>query len=376
MLKKYLFFYLKTGGGHYAPAKSVASILEHDEECPIDPILADGMDGAPKLLKKLIIDGYSASQTHMIKAFEFLYGLHKIKPIAYVSRFIVTTLIKNAVKRRIQQERPSVIVNFHFFLIEPIQIALKKIKSDIPVITVVTDPYTAHPLWFLKKNQQMIVFSEQVKNTAVHEGINSNMIKVFPFVIDSKFSVPIKETEKELLKIKHKIDTTKKSILIMGGGDGLPGAAKLIRKMALSKINANVLLVCGRNKKLLNYAEKIKQKYGFTALQIYPFIPFVRELIAVSDLVITKCGASTFMEILLMNKVPLINNYIWEQEKGNMEYICRNKFGAYIRSPNKLVREASQILNNPQVLSSYEKTIKNAELKNGVIEVASYLTSV
>jgi processive 1,2-diacylglycerol beta-glucosyltransferase/1,2-diacylglycerol 3-beta-galactosyltransferase len=37
-------------------------------------------------------------------------------------------------------------------------------------------------------------------------------------------------------------------------------------------------------------------------------------------LLFSKCGASTFMEILLSKKIPIITDYIWEQEKGNVDY--------------------------------------------------------
>jgi len=376
MYRKYLFFYLKTGGGHYAPAKAVARILEQDENHPIDPVLADGMDGAPLILKKMVVDGYSFSQTRSIKSFEFLYALHKLLPFAKMSRAIVTKLITRAVTERIRNERPSVIVNFHFFLIEPIQKAVEKLKLNIPVITVVTDPYTAHPLWFLSKAQKMIVFSEQVKETAIKNGVDASSIRIFPFAIDEKFSTKLSTAEINQLRIKHQFSADKKIVLIMGGGDGLPGATKLLKRLAYHGSEADVILVCGRNQKLYKYAEKLKSEYCFDNLRIYPFVTFIKELLSISDLVITKCGASTFMEILLMNKVPLVNSYIWEQEKGNVEFICKNSFGKYIKSPQKLINEAEMLLNDPLKLKTYENSIKNAGLQNGVREVAGYLNSM
>jgi len=43
---------------------------------------------------------------------------------------------------------------------------------------------------------------------------------------------------------------------------------------------------------------------------------FIYELINISDVVLTKCGASTIMENINLKKVPVVNDYIWEQEQG------------------------------------------------------------
>ena len=48
----------------------------------------------------------------------------------------------------------------------------------------------------------------------------------------------------------------------------------------------------------------------------------------------------------------------------------------YIKSPNKLIKEATALLNNPDKLNSYTAAIKRANLRNGVHEVAGYLNEM
>jgi processive 1,2-diacylglycerol beta-glucosyltransferase/1,2-diacylglycerol 3-beta-galactosyltransferase len=43
------------------------------------------------------------------------------------------------------------------------------------------------------------------------------------------------------------------------------------------------------------------------------------------------------MEILMMGKVPVVNSYIREQEKGNVEFIIRNKLGFYEPNVKKMI---------------------------------------
>ena len=111
-------------------------------------------------------------------------------------------------------------------------------------------------------------------------------------------------------------------------------------------------------------------------LYIYGYVDFIYELINVSDVVITKCGASTFMEILVSGKVPVISNYIWEQEKGNMEFIRDNSLGIYENDINKLPGKTMDILQNESIYNFYVNNIRNAQIKNGTPEVSEFLVSL
>jgi len=46
------------------------------------------------------------------------------------------------------------------------------------------------------------------------------------------------------------------------------------------------------------------------------FVDFVYDLLNATDILLTKCGASTIMEILMYEKIPVIIDYLWEQELG------------------------------------------------------------
>jgi len=79
------------------------------------------------------------------------------------------------------------------------------------------------------------------------------------------------------------------------------------------------------------------------------------------------------MEILMMNKIPLINSYIREQEKGNVEFVLHNNLGIYETSVSKMVAVVKNMLASEDNMSQYYTNIKNMNLKNGTQEVAEYL---
>ena len=369
----YLFFYLKTGGGHLAPAKAVAEKIRSRRKSDLEILLVDGLSESNRFVKKVIEDGYKTAINKAAWTFEFLYALHKIIIVSRVTASIVSYFIRPGIEKQILEIRPKKIVLFHFFLIKPVFDILKANNLDIPVITVVTDPFTAHPIWFLQKGQNYIVFSELLKDWCINKGIDQDNLHVFPFVLDSKFSREISETKKLLIRKNLGFKCVSKIILIIGGGEGMPKGKKILKKIIARNMDAEIAIVCGKNSKLFSKATKLKDKYGISNLKVYGFIDFVHSLISISDIVITKCGASTSMEILMMGKVPVINNYIWEQEKGNMEFVCRKKMGILEKNTSFLPDVLQRLLTDIEYYNSLRNNIKNASISNGVGQVSEYI---
>jgi UDP-N-acetylglucosamine:LPS N-acetylglucosamine transferase len=372
-LEKYLFFYLKTGGGHLAPAKAVAERIRSKHKFKAEILLADGLSESKYFIKKFIEDGYKTAVNKAIWTYEFLYAVHKIKTVSRFTAALVSYFIKPGIEKQILVTKPKKIVIFHFFLIKPVYDVLKRHNLDIHVITVVTDPFTAHPIWFLQREQNYIVFSELLRRKCIERGINKESLKVFPFVLDKKYSQKISESKNLRIRRNLGFESDSKIILIMGGGDGMPRSKKILKNIIAENIDAEIALVCGKNKKLCSQAMKLKNKYGIENLKIYGFIDFIHSLLNISDVVITKCGASTFMEVLMTGKVPIINNYIWEQEKGNMEFVCRNNMGILEKNTGSLPNVLHRLLTDKEFYNSISTNIRNASLRNGVGQVSDYI---
>jgi len=370
---KYLFLYLKTGGGHLAPAKAVAEKIKTKRRVDVEILLVDGLSESNIFVKKVIEDGYKNAINKAAWTFEFLYALHKITAVSKLTASLVSYFVKPGLEKQILETMPMKIVVFHFFLIKPVFEIIKAHSLDIPVITVVTDPFTAHPIWFLEEKQNFVVFSDILKDKCIERGIDKNNLHVFPFVLDSRFSQKISDFKKIRIRKKLGFEIDSKIILIIGGGEGMPHGKKILKKIITRNMDAEIAIVCGKNEKLYNKALKLKNKYAIDNLKVYGFIDFVHSLVSISEAVVTKCGASTSMEILMMGKVPVINNYIWEQEKGNMEFVCQNKMGILEKNTRFLPDILHRLLTDNEFYNSISNNIQNAAISNGVGPVSNYI---
>ncbi len=371
---KYFLCYLRTGGGHLAPARSIAKYLSERHGAEIEPVLIDGLVESKKIARTIIEDGYRFLQGSAKWYYTFLYAVNKFPPIGYFNVILANYFIKPYIKRKIEEERPAKIVIFHFFLIMPVYQILKELELTIPVVTVITDPYTAHPLWFQKKQQKFIVFSERLKKYYLSRGVAEDRIAVFQFIIDEKFTTSLSREQIAAVQSNHGIDGRKKMVLIIGGGDGIPHGKTILENLLSAPIPVQLAIVCGKNEHL--YSEALEFKKNFPELIVFGFIDFVYDLLNAADIVITKCGASTIMEILILKKIPVIIDYLWEQELGNMEFVRDHQLGIFEPDITKLPGIIRELISNQGYYETFQHNIERMNLKNGTNDVGEFLLTI
>jgi len=374
MKKKYLIVYLHTGGGHYAPAKAIADYMTNHLPETAEPVLIDGLENSPRFVRFILEDGYRILQAKAKWFFEFLYGSNKIAFFGKMTSRSVSMFMKFQLRKVILTEKPDIIINLHFFTIDPIVKVLKKNNLDTLFYSLVTDPYSAHPIWFYHKNQNYIVFSEELAKK-LNENHPENKIYTFPFVVNEKFSKKLNLYRIKMLKRELDLPDDKMIILVLGGSDGIPKGEKILKKLLKKNLDAAILIVCGKNKMLLENANQLKSLYPDACLKIYGFVDNVYELINISDAVITKCGASTIMQILVLGKIPFVNSFIWEQEKGNVDFLKKNSVGIFEPKVKKMVKKLQKFLTDDSLRKHYEDNLEKLNMRNGLEEVVKFITN-
>jgi processive 1,2-diacylglycerol beta-glucosyltransferase/1,2-diacylglycerol 3-beta-galactosyltransferase len=290
-----------------------------------------------------------------------------------LNNYLLSLFIYPYLKETINKEKPEKILIFHFFLIRPVYRLIKKEKLKFSVYTIVTDPFTAHPIWFLNKNQNFILFSEKLRKRCIDNGIPAKNINVLPFIIAEKFSGKRDGVNMPEIKKKLGFSTDSKVILLLGGGEGIPKGEMIVRQLIININNIEIAVVCGRNKNLFNNLSHYVDQGGIANIKLFGYIDFVEELINASDVVITKCGASTFMEILFCKKIPIVISYIWEQEKGNVEFLTENNLGVYEKRIEKLPEIIKGIFSDEEKYSGIKRNISERNFENGIEKVAEFI---
>jgi len=106
------------------------------------------------------------------------------------------------------------------------------------------------------------------------------------------------------------------------------------------RIEAGVLIQCGRNDSLLHAARK---RHGLAAVG---FVDSMAELYAASDVVITKPGALTISELVAMKKPFILDAcpVVMPQERGNVKFVEGRRLGLVARRHEEIPGMVRDIL--------------------------------
>jgi UDP-N-acetylglucosamine:LPS N-acetylglucosamine transferase len=368
-----LFAYLRTGGGHLAPARALASCIEQHHRGKVRAVLVDGLEKAAPIARWILEDGYRILQARARWYYEFLYLTNKVPPVAWWNARLVSPIVREHLRDRIAREEPARIVIVHFLLIQPILEILREQGLHIPVTVLVTDPLTAHPLWFRNRDVDFVLFSEELRRHCIQLGIPDDRLAVFPFVLSEHFTGPPAPDVVAAMKRARGFTAGRSMVLVLGGADGIPRGARILRGLVRDVTGADIAIVCGKNERLFRDAVRIRDTCGRRDVTVYGFVDFASELINAADIVISKCGASTFMEILISGRIPVITNYLWEQEKGNKDLLERSRSGFYEPRLRRLPGLVNRLLRDTAMASTCRTHISDLRLRNGTPEVARWL---
>ncbi|MDO8749328.1 MAG: glycosyltransferase [Candidatus Omnitrophota bacterium] len=257
-------------------------------------------------------------------------------------------------KRLFDEFRPDAVVCSQAFPCGMAADFKKRYNSSIPLVGVLTD-YAPHSYWIYDTVDYYIAPSEEVKDRFIHKGVASDKIRVYGIPISPKFS--LKHNKEELAK-KFGLNLNRPIILAMGGGQGLGPLNKIVSAFKKMRINSQLAVVAGSNKKLYRKLER-KAKSHKKKIFLYGFINNIDELMEIANIIITKAGGLTTAEAFCKGLPMVIIKPLPGQEEINTTYFL-NKGAAVKITDDKLILQFLQdLLSNPSML----KAMREAALK-------------
>lgn len=355
--KKILYLFSDTGGGHRSAATALMKAVDHLGKGKCEQEMTDVFASTSNFLN-MFARLYGPVIKYSPKLWGQLYfWLDDPKKLEFLERiakpFIMTELI-----RLIREKDPAVIVSVHPMVNHLTVRAIKQLGRRVPFVVVITDPVTVHRAWVAPGVDQVVVATEEARKLAVKYGTPPKRVKVVGMPIDPKF----------FLEQKPVARSKQYTILLMGGGEGAGKMGEIIEELKKQNVKCKIIVICGRNKKLETQLKKDRQSYPFP-LQVYGFTDKVRELMAASDVIVTKAGPGTIAEALAMNLPIIITDWLPGQEEGNVEYVIKTGVGRVNKDPRQVV-EILREFQDETVLKEIRINIKRASRPQAAMEIA------
>jgi 1,2-diacylglycerol 3-beta-galactosyltransferase len=147
--------------------------------------------------------------------------------------------------------------------------------------------------------------------------------------------------DKGTLRDKLGLERDRPTILVVGGGEGIGKVYKIARAIAKVRVNAQLMVVAGRNKRLQRRLEKVDWEIPTT---VFGFVTNMPELMGASDVIVTKAGPSTISEALITGLPILLSGFVPGQEEGNVEYVINKGVGTWAEKPQRIADTLAQWL--------------------------------
>ncbi|WP_338532875.1 MGDG synthase family glycosyltransferase [Paenibacillus peoriae] len=333
------------GDGHIQVAQAIQDAMQirfpH-----MEPVIIDFMEWVHPYMNHLSRNVYLQAVKTFPQVYGYLYQkTRRQNTLSYIIKTVFSTGIGRMMKL-INEIQPAIVV-CTFPLAAGVMSKLKSYGSiDIHTVTIITD-HTDHSSWIYPYTDQYIVGSRSVRDSLIQLGVEETRIADTGIPIRPQFSQSI---EREKTAKKYGLDPHMPTVLVMGGGCGMIGdGSSTIQKFDLLSQPVQFILVCGHNEKL---RMKLNESLKISKHRIYltGYINYVHELMAISDIMITKPGGVTTFEAIAMELPMLLCKPIPGQEQDNAKFLVRSGVAIHAETSGDLTERLSELLDDAKLL--------------------------
>ena len=372
-MKKILIFYASYGGGHLNAAKSIKECIDTNyNNCETE--LIDCMKYINKPIEKITTAAYREMAKKLPWAWGKIYSDSQKGPLAHITtRSNMIFAIK--LLKLLRKKQPDLIISTHPFGSQMCSYLKRKGKITSEIATIMTD-FSPHDQWLVgnEHTDYFFVAHDKMKNYLISKKITENKIFSTGIPISERFSK--KYNKKEILN-QLKLEEDKKTILFFGGGEFGLGKSKTVQifeDLVKNFDNIQIIAISGKNEKMKSSFKNIVKVHNKEKnVKILEFTNRVPELMAISDLVISKPGGLTTSESLASNLPMIIINPIPGQEEENAEFLEKNFTGIWIRKNNSAYEIFKDLFSNPEKLQKMKNNTNILAKKHSTEDICKIL---
>lgn len=372
-MKKILIFYASYGGGHLSAANSIKDYLSNHYE-NIDVELIDCMKYINKPIEKITTTAYNEMAKKAPWAWGKIYSDSQKGPLAHITtRSNQVFAIK--LLRLLREKKPDLIISTHPFGSQMCSYLKRKGKITSKIATILTD-FAPHDQWLVGSDytDYFFVAHNKMKEYLISKNIPENKIFATGIPISNKFLETF-NTSKILSSLGLKENL--KTVLFFAGGKfglGKSRTLEIFNTFINDFNNIQVIAISGKNKKMyeeFNQIVKIANKTNF--IKVFEFVNNVPELMAVSDVVITKPGGLTTTESLVSGLPMIIINPIPGQEEENAQFLEHSNVGIWLKKQMNITETISNFLSDNEKLKQMKENTNKISNRNSTKDICTIL---
>jgi len=368
------FVFFDAGGGHRAAATALEMAIRSQErpwEVQLMNLqeLLDEIDILRKYANIRIQDFYN----QMLRT-GWTLGSPQLMRVLQAAIWVYHRQTVKMLEAYWRETQPDMVVSFVPHFNRAMGESFGRVFPGKPFVTILTDiaDYPPH-FWIERQLQYLVCGSDRAVEQAHALGHSDERIfRASGMILNPRFyeaAVVDRIAERERLGLRADLPTA----IVMFGGHGSKAMLEIADRLDDSKLELQLILICGRNEKLAN---ALRAKKSRLPRFVEGFTSKVNYYMQLADFFIGKPGPGSVSEALAM-KLPVIvecNAWTLPQERYNAVWIIEKEVGLVLQSFRHIEEAVSKLIET-QTLARYRANA--AALDNqAVLEIPAMLEKI
>jgi processive 1,2-diacylglycerol beta-glucosyltransferase len=336
------------GAGHLQAALALEEawrdLRPHDELRRVDVL-----DYTPRLYRSIYVKGYLKVIEKAPELYAMLFkktdNPERIKKMIKLRRQSARLTAARFVREMVDYA-PDALLCPHYLPLEilgGVQNRLRRSKRIFPYTTCIVTDFEAHALWMEPCVNLYCVAAEETRARLVARGATPDSVVVTGIPIARKFAAKV---DVGAVRLQLDLDADRPTVLVLGGGFGMGPMAEILGELAKVDAPLQVIVVAGKNETLRRKLSAMSHRH---VTRVLGFSTNMHELMAASDVILTKPGGLTTSEALAIGRPMMILNPIPGQEAANSDFLLEKGAAVKVNCLEDLPFKLGQLIGSTRL---------------------------
>ncbi len=363
---KILILHVPAGSGHQRAAEAVLAAF-HQRQVQDELTIRDALEGANRFYRWCFTRGY----LNLIHQAPFIWGvLYHLTDLKILNRQVQWLhRVSNGLHEKnlgtyLRKSRPDVVIGTHFFPMEVAGTLKAQGLLSAKLITVITD-YLPHALWIAPGIDTYVVGSEAARQELLARGVDPDRIQLFGIPVDPKFS---QNRDNPAVIKQIGLDPDRFTVLIGSGGAGTGPIVSLIETLGQMPDLIQIVVVVGKNVELFRKLKTLCRKIRHP-IKVYGFINNMDELMAISNLMISKPGGLTCAEAMTRGLPLILIAPIPGQETRNAQVMTQMGIAVLAGRVSEIPNLVRALRKDPETLRAMSRKARQLSHPDAALQI-------